>query len=261
MPSAAVLAIHDLTIRYGPSIAVDGLCLEVRRGEVVGLLGPNGSGKSSTIAAVAGLLTPHEGDVRVLGLCHRTDPLACRRAIGLVPQELAFYEDLSAQANLSFFGRLYGMRGRHLRQRVAEALDFVCLAERASCPARTLSGGMQRRLNLACALLHEPALLLLDEPTVGLDVQSRDAIFSSLRALRARGHALVFTTHHLEEAERLCDRVTILDRGRLVAAGTVAELCRGWDAPGWRLDGPHGRRGRPADLERVYRELTGGAPA
>src|SRR5262249_50859189 len=160
--------------------------------------------------------------------------------------ELAFYDDLSAEANLSFFGRLYGLRGRELRRRVADALAFVRLADRASCPARTLSGGMQRRLNLACALPHEPALLPLDQPTAGPDGQSRDAIFASLRALRERGHALVFTTHHLEEAERLCDRVAILDRGRLVAAGTLAELCRGPEVPGWRLDGPHRLRGRPA---------------
>jgi ABC-2 type transport system ATP-binding protein len=259
--TSAVLAIHDLTIRYGPFVAVDGLCLEVHCGEVFGLLGPNGSGKSSTLSAVAGLLSPDEGEVRILGRCQREDPLGCRRFVGLVPQELAFYEELSPLANLSFLGRLYGLRGRLLRRRVAEALEFVQLTDRAGQPARTLSGGMQRRLNLACALLHEPALLLLDEPTVGLDVGSRDAIFASLRALRDSGRALVFTTHHLDEAEQLCDRVAIMNRGRLVGAGTLAELCAGWAVPGWRTDGSHWRRGgqapRPADLERVFRELTG----
>ncbi|MGL4552884.1 MAG: ABC transporter ATP-binding protein, partial [Gemmataceae bacterium] len=170
-----------------------------------------------------------------------------------VPQELALYDELTARQNVRFFGRLYGLSGRALERRADEVLGFVRLTEYADRPARTFSGGMQRRLNLACALLHRPRLLLLDEPTVGIDIQSRDAIFASLRDLAADGAALVFTTHHLEEAELLCDRVGIMDGGRLLAVGTVAELCRGVPA-GWRLDGPHGRG---AGLERVFLELTG----
>jgi ABC-2 type transport system ATP-binding protein len=257
MAGTNVLSLRDVTLRYGDFVAVDALCLEVGRGEVFGLLGPNGSGKSSTLSAVAGALRPAAGVIVVAGRREADDPLAYRRNIGLVPQELALFEELTAQDNLLFFGRLYGLGGPELRRRVAEALDFVGLHEQARRPVRTLSGGMQRRLNLACALLHRPALLLLDEPTVGLDVRSRDAIFDNLRALRDAGTALVFTTHHLEEAELLCDRIAIMDRGRLRAAGTLAELCAELPPragrPHWRLDPAHG----PATLERVYLELTG----
>jgi ABC-2 type transport system ATP-binding protein len=180
---------------------VDALCLEVAGGEIFGLLGPNGCGKSTTLSAVAGARTPDAGVIRVAGLRERDDPVGYRRRLGLVPQELAFYEDLSASENLTFFGRLYGLGGRVLRRRVEAALELVRLGGQARCSPRTFSGGMQRRLNLACALLHKPLLLLLDEPTVGLDVQSREAVFAALRELRDEGCAVVFTTHHLAEAE------------------------------------------------------------
>jgi ABC-2 type transport system ATP-binding protein len=241
MSPAPVLTLQEVTIRFGDVVAVASLSLEVRRGEIFGLLGPNGSGKSSTIAAIAGALAPVAGRIEVLRLCLASHPLEYRRHIGLVPQELAFYEDLSAEDNLLFFGRLYGLSGQRLRRRVSDALEMVCLGEQARGVVRTWSGGMQRRLNLACALLHEPALLLLDEPTVGIDLPSRQAIFSSLRALRAAGRALVFTTHHLEEAEQLCDRLVIMDRGRLRALGPVGELCAA-------------NRG---NLEQLFLELTG----
>jgi ABC-2 type transport system ATP-binding protein len=254
MARAIVLSLHDVTIRYGPLVAVAALSLDVHVGEVFGLLGPNGSGKSSTLAAIAGLLTdPHAltaGAIRVAGRRERDDPLAYRRHLGLVPQELALFDELTAEDNLLFFGRLYGLAGRALRSRVAHALSFVRLTELARRPVRTLSGGMQRRLNLACALLHEPELLLLDEPTVGLDIESRDAIFASLRALRDQGRALVFTTHHLEEAEQLCDRIGIMERGRLVAVGTLAELWTQLKA----------ETHRPS-VEHVFRELTGRSAA
>jgi ABC-2 type transport system ATP-binding protein len=255
-----VLSLQDVTIRYGAAVAVDTLCLEVRRGEVFGLLGPNGCGKSSTLAAVTGLLTPAAGVIRIEGRRENDDPPGYRRRFGLVPQELAVYEELTAEGNLSFFGRLYGLGGRDLRRKVAGALRFVGLNGEASRPVRTLSGGMQRRLNLACALLHEPPLLLLDEPTVGLDVPSREAIFARLRRLRDRGCALVFTTHHLEEAEQLCDRVGIMDRGRLVAEGTLGELgVSPSEESQWGNDSPRPAvRPRPARrLERVFLELTG----
>ncbi|HZY88195.1 MAG TPA: ABC transporter ATP-binding protein [Gemmataceae bacterium] len=242
MPTPPVLSLQNVTLRYGDTVAVDALCLEVRRGEIFGLLGPNGCGKSTTLAAIAGALVPAAGVIRVAGVEERADALAYRRHVGLVPQELALYEELTAEDNLLFFGRLYGLRGRDLRRRAGQALDFVRLADRARHRVRTLSGGMQRRLNLACALLHGPPLLLLDEPTVGIDPQSREAIFASLRSLRDRGTTLVFTTHHLEEAEQLCDRVGIMDRGRLVAVRTLDETYAA-----------------PPRLERVFLELTGRA--
>jgi ABC-2 type transport system ATP-binding protein len=263
MLSTPVLSLLDVTLCYGSVIAVDGLCLEVNGGEVLGLLGPNGCGKSTTLSAIVGALTPATGEIRVRGCRERDDPLGYRRQIGLVPQELALFDELTAEQNLLFFGRLYGLGGTSLRRRVSEVLDFVRLTEQALRCVRTLSGGMQRRLNLASALLHDPALLLLDEPTVGLDVQSRDAIFASLRLLRQRGCALVFTTHHLEEAELLCDRIGILDRGQLIALGTLAQLGaqlpeEDEPIPGWRSDPPHQEPApRGARLERVFLELTG----
>jgi ABC-2 type transport system ATP-binding protein len=259
MPTPPVLSLHDVTLRYGDTVAVDGLSLEVGRGEIFGLLGPNGCGKSTTLAAVAGALAPAAGVIRVAGVEERADPLAYRRLAGLVPQELALYEELTAEDNLLFFGRLYGQRGRDLLRRAGAALEFVRLECRARQRVCTLSGGMQRRLNLACALLHEPPLLLLDEPTVGIDPESREAILASLRRLRDRGTALVFTTHHLEEAEQLCDRVGILDRGRLVALGTPDDLAGAWPGGWMRRDRAHRDDRRGPGLERLLLELTGRA--
>jgi len=253
-----VLALEHLTIQYGDFTAVEDLCLGVAAGEIFGLLGPNGSGKSSTIAAIVGDRPRAGGFIQVAGRCERQDPLGYRRHLGLVPQELALLEDLSAEQNLRFFGSLYGLSPSVLRKRSREVLSFVRLSDQGRRGVRTFSGGMQRRLNLACALLHQPALLLLDEPTVGIDIQSREAIFACLRDLRDRGTAMVFTTHHLEEAEQLCDRIGIMDRGRLIASGTVTELCE--SVNGWRVDPPHvGQRSGPRGprLERVFLELTG----
>jgi ABC-2 type transport system ATP-binding protein len=278
MPKPIVLSLQNVTLRYGAAVAVDGFSLEVHAGEIVGLLGPNGSGKSSTLSAIAGTLSPSTGEIRVGGIVEREEPLAYRRLIGLVPQELALFQDLTALDNLLFFGRLYGLKGRDLKASVARALEFVRLADHARVRPSRFSGGMQRRLNLACALLHEPALLLLDEPTVGLDPQSREAIFPSLRALRGRGCALIFTTHHLEEAEQLCDRLAIMDHGRLLALGTLEELHAEqpsgyvWPDPlePDRIGGAAGsnRKARPArressarpSLEQVFLELTGRSP-
>ena len=253
-----VLSIESLRLCYGSFCAVEQLSLEVWPREVFGLLGPNGSGKSSTLSAIMGMHAPCAGHIRVMGYAEAEEPLLYRQQIGLVPQELALYEELSARANLSFFGKLYGLHGRSLRERVEEVLEFIQLREWADRSPRTFSGGMKRRLNLGCALLHRPRLLLLDEPTVGIDIQSREAIFRALRELRAMGSALVLTTHHLEEAEQLCDRVGILDRGRLLASGTVDELSRDCDAVpvGWRLDGRYDCPSGPR-LERVFLELTG----
>jgi ABC-2 type transport system ATP-binding protein len=263
MVHVPALSLCDVTLRYGLAVAVNGLSLEVLCGEVLGLLGPNGSGKSTTLSAIVGALAPAAGEIRVAGRREADDPLAYRRQIGLVPQELALFDELTAEQNLLFFGRLYGLAGCGLRRRAGEVLGLVCLSEHARRPARTLSGGMQRRLNLACALMHEPALLLLDEPTVGLDVQARDAIFATLRLLREQGCALVFTTHHLEEAELLCDRIGILDGGRLLALGTLAELGaalprKDGASRTWRADPAHAAPDPcGARLERVFLELTG----
>lgn len=250
----AVLSLEHVTLRYGEFAAVAELSLSVPAGVIYGLLGPNGSGKSTTLAAIAGEHRCAEGVIHVAGHTAAREPMAYRRLLGLVPQEIALFEELTAEQNLTFFGRLYGLRGQTLSHRVEDVLGFVRLREQARRPARTYSGGMKRRLNLACAILHEPRLLLLDEPTVGLDIQSREALFACLRQLRDAGTAMVFTTHHLEEAEELCDRVGIIDHGRLLTEGTPRELCE--VLPRWRLDGPHAPAPRQG-LERVFLDLTG----
>lgn len=209
--------------RYGTRTAVDGLSLHVRRGEVLGLLGPNGAGKSTTVAMAAGVIAPDAGTVRLDGDGDPQRP-ADRARIGVAPQALALYEALSGEANLRFFGAIYDLHGAGLDNRVRWALDFVGLAPRAGDAVATYSGGMKRRLNLAAALVHDPELLLLDEPTVGVDPQSRNALFDNIEALRRDGHTVVYTTHYMEEAVRLCDRIAIVDQGRLLALGTLDQL-------------------------------------
>ncbi len=219
-----MIHIDSVRKQFGDTLALDGLSLQVRPGEVFGLLGPNGAGKSTTMALLTGLLAPDAGQVSVLG----GDPAepARRARIGLAPQALALYSALSGRENLAFFARLYGLRGARLEQRVDFALDFVRLGERQHDRAGAYSGGMQRRLNLAAAIVHDPELVLLDEPTAGVDPQSRNALFDSVLALKAQGRTVVYTTHYMEEVERLCDRVAIIDRGRVLAVDTVAGLLR-----------------------------------
>ena len=207
---------------YGPRRVVQQVSLQLPAGRITGLLGPNGAGKSTTVAMLAGLLQPDAGTL-VLSP-GAASPAAYRARIGLVPQDLALYEDLPARANLALFGALYGLRGALLQQRIQQALALVGLAERAQDKPATFSGGMKRRLNIACALVHDPDILLFDEPTVGVDPQSRNAIFDNLEALRDRGKALLYTTHYMEEAERLCDTVVVMDQGRVVAQGDQATL-------------------------------------
>ena len=219
-----MLEARDLWKSYGEATAVAGVSLAAAAGEIVGLLGPNGAGKSTTVAMLCGLLRPDRGTVALDGVPVGDDASATKRRIGLVPQEIALHEDLSAIGNLRLFGALYGVGGELLRERCAAALDLVGLAERAGAKPATFSGGMKRRLNLACALVHDPDVLILDEPTVGVDPQSRNAIFANLEALRDRGKALVYTTHYMEEVERLCDRIVIVDHGRIVAADTLDGL-------------------------------------
>jgi len=219
-----MLEARDLWKSYGEATAVAGVSLAAAAGEIVGLLGPNGAGKSTTVAMLCGLLRPDRGTVALDGRPVGDDTSAAKRRIGLVPQEIALHEDLSAIGNLRLFGALYGVGGELLRERCAAALDLVGLAGRAAAKPATFSGGMKRRLNLACALVHDPDVLILDEPTVGVDPQSRNAIFANLEALRDRGKTLVYTTHYMEEVERLCDRVVIVDHGRIVAADTLEGL-------------------------------------
>lgn len=202
--------------------ALDGLSLAIRPGSFFGLLGPNGAGKSTLIAILCGLLAPTRGTVRITG----HDPRAVKSEIGLVPQDLALYPTLTARENLEFFGRMQGLRGARLRRRIDDCLAIARLADRADRRAETYSGGLKRRLNLVIGLIHEPRLLVLDEPTVGIDPQSRHFIHESLRQLHASGMTLVYSTHYMEEAEQLCDDLAIIDHGRILARGTIAELLR-----------------------------------
>jgi ABC-2 type transport system ATP-binding protein len=219
-----VLECSGLTRRFGDRLAVDGVSLRVNPGETYGLLGPNGAGKSTTIRMVCGLLTPDSGTVVVAGHAMRGAALDARRLIGLVPQDVALYPDLTGRENLRFFGRMYRLSGSRLAKRVAEVLDLVDLTDRADERVESYSGGMRRRLNIAAGLLHRPTLLVLDEPTVGVDPQSRHAILESVSGFGAAGMAVLYTTHYMEEAERICDRVGIIDHGRLIAEGTQREL-------------------------------------
>jgi len=224
--TAPLLEARDLTKSYSGRPAVSGVSLALAPGEIFGLLGPNGAGKTTTVSMLCGLLPPDSGTVLVAGRAISGDADPAKRQIGLVPQEIALYDELSALANLRFFGALYGLGGAALKSAIGAALDLVGLADRARDLVKTMSGGMKRRLNLAGALLHDPAVLLLDEPTVGVDPQSRNAIFDNLEELRRRGKALLYTTHYMEEAERLCDRIAIVDSGQVIAEGTLRELLK-----------------------------------
>ena len=225
-----MLEARGLCKSYGDRSVVTDLSLAVGAGEIVGLLGPNGAGKSTTVAMLCGLVGADRGQVFVGDASDRVelrdDSLDAKQRIGVVPQELSIYENLGAAANLKLFGAVYGLSGALLAERVDAALTLVGLADRAKDKPNTFSGGMKRRLNIAAALVHDPDVLLLDEPTVGVDPQSRNAIFDNLEELRRRGKALLYTTHYMEEAERLCDRVVIMDHGQVVASDTLAGLYR-----------------------------------
>jgi ABC-2 type transport system ATP-binding protein len=211
---------------YGSVTAVDGISLRAEKGETVGLLGPNGAGKTTAISIIAGLTRPDSGEVLIEGRALKGDTDPAKRKIGLVPQDIALYDELPARENLQFFAALYNLDGAKAKHAIADALDLVGLSDRAKDKAGTFSGGMKRRLNLAAALLHDPQILLLDEPTVGVDPQSRNAIFDNLETLKARGKTLVYTTHYMEEAERLCDRLIVIDNGKVIADDTLHGLYR-----------------------------------
>jgi ABC-2 type transport system ATP-binding protein len=224
--SEPILVAQDLKKSFGDFQAVKGVSLEVARGEVFGLLGPNGAGKTTTISMLTGLLDPTDGQVAVDGLDLKTHTNEVKAKMGLVPQEMALYMTLSARQNLIFFGRIYGLRGKELRQRVDEVLEMIGLTERADEAIDKYSGGMKRRVNIGAGLLHTPQILFLDEPTVGVDPQSRNAIFESVEALNRAGMSVIYTTHYMEEAQRLCHRVAIVDEGKLIALDTPTALIR-----------------------------------
>jgi ABC-2 type transport system ATP-binding protein len=219
-----MLKLDHLTKRYGSLTALDDVSLEIAPGEFFGLLGPNGAGKSTLMSLVAGLRRPDAGTLSLDGAVLTAADAAGRAALGLVPQSIALYQELSAAQNLDIFGRLYGLRGAPLRGRIDEALAAVQLNDRRKDQVKTFSGGMQRRLNLAAALLHRPKLLLCDEPTVGVDPQSRNAIFEYLERLNRAGLTIIYSTHYMEEATRLCSRIGIIDHGKILALGSLDEL-------------------------------------
>jgi linearmycin/streptolysin S transport system ATP-binding protein len=220
---AVALAARALRKSYGSTVAVDGISFDVRRGETFGLLGPNGAGKSTTIHLLVGALRPDAGEVRIDG---DGDPTVAevRRRVGVAPQALALYEEMTGEENLTLFARLQGLCGARLAERVDWALRFAGLADRRKDRVKAYSGGMKRRLNLACALVHDPPVLLLDEPTAGVDPQSRNHLFEAIEGLKEKGRTILYTTHYMEEAERLCDRVAIVDHGKVLAIDDVDAL-------------------------------------
>lgn len=232
--------VSQVVKRYGNKVSVDHLNLNIGKGEIFGLLGPNGAGKSTTINMIVGLLEPDQGEIQIDGLSIQKNPMEVKRSIGLVPQDIAVYENMSASDNVSFFGKLYGLRGAMLKERVYESLAFVGLEDRGKELPRTFSGGMKRRLNIACAIMHRPKLIIMDEPTVGIDPQSRNHILESVRALNEMGSTIIYTSHYMEEVSAICDRVAIVDQGHVIASGTQAEL-----------------QSRVADHEKIVMELTG----
>ena len=218
-----MITADNLKKRYGDVVALDGVSFEVQKGETFGLLGPNGAGKTTVVKLLCGLLRPDGGTVSLDG---KTDPTVTRvrLSLGVVPQALAIYEELSAEENLRFFGKTYGLSGRKLKDRVSNCLEIAGLKQRGKDRVSKYSGGMKRRLNMVCSLLHEPMLLLLDEPTVGVDPQSRNLIFDTIEAMKEQDRTIIYTTHYMEEAQRLCDRVAILDHGKILDMDTVDNL-------------------------------------
>jgi ABC-2 type transport system ATP-binding protein len=219
-----MIEVEQLRKQYGDLTAVHNVTLTARPGEIFGLLGPNGAGKTTTIGCISTLLVPSGGVIRVMGHDVVKEGVEARRSMGVVPQEIALYDDLSAEENLSYWGGAQGLHGRELRDRIREVLDLTGLLDRAKEPIKRFSGGMKRRLNFACGIVHRPKVLLLDEPTVGVDPQSRVRLLELVREQARAGACVLYTTHYMEEAESLCDRLAIVDHGRIIAQGTLSEL-------------------------------------
>lgn len=220
----AIAVLTDVVKRYEGKLTVDHVNMTIEEGEIFGLLGPNGAGKSTTISMICGLLKIDGGDIVIDGLPVSSKSLEVKKRIGLVPQELALYDTMTAADNVTFFGRLYGLRGKLLKERVDEALAFTGLSDRAKEKPSTFSGGMKRRLNIACAIMHRPKLIIMDEPTVGIDPQSRNHILESVKELNRLGSTIIYTSHYMEEVAAICDRVAIMDKGHIIACGTEKEL-------------------------------------
>jgi len=221
-----ILVARDLRKTYGENEAVKGVSFEIKAGEIFSLLGPNGAGKTTTISMLSGLIAPTAGDADIAGHSIVRDSLRVRERIGVVPQEIALYDDLTARENLTFWGQMYGLSGGRLKTRIAAVLEQIGLSDRANERIKTYSGGMKRRVNIGVGLLHEPQLLFMDEPTVGIDPQSRRAILDTVKALNTQGMAVLYTTHYMEEAAELSDRVGIIDHGKMIALGTQRELAQ-----------------------------------
>jgi len=219
-----MLEVQNLAKKYGTFAAVKGITFDIQEGEIFSLLGPNGAGKTTTISMLSTLYTPSGGDARIAGQSVTRDPMQVRKLIGVVPQDLALYEDLSARENLAFWGQMYNLSGKTLKTRIDEVLEQIGLSDKANLRIKTYSGGMKRRVNIGVGLLHKPRLLFMDEPTVGIDPQSRRAILDSVKALNQQGMTVLYTTHYMEEAQELSNRVGIIDHGELIALGTQAEL-------------------------------------
>ncbi len=219
-----VLEINNLTKKFGDFIAVDNMSLTIKEGEIFGFLGSNGAGKSTTINMIAGLLRSNEGEIKILGKNIANNSKFAKMNIGIVPQDLAIYEDMTANENIRFFAGLYGLRGAELKDRVEEALEFVGLLDKQKNFPKNFSGGMKRRLNIACAIAHRPKLIIMDEPTVGIDPQSRNYILNSVRKLNEMGCTVIYTSHYMEEVEEICSRIAIVDHGKVIAEGTKEQL-------------------------------------
>jgi ABC-2 type transport system ATP-binding protein len=220
------IEVQNLHKHFGEIRAVDGVSFDVEQGEIFSLLGPNGAGKTTTISMLSCLLHPEEGDARVLGHSIRKDPMGVKSVLGVVPQEIALYEDLSARENLTFWGKMYGLRGARLKQREDEVLEIIGLTDRAKDYIKKYSGGMKRRVNIGIALLHRPQVIYMDEPTAGIDPQSRRSILDSVLKLKDEGTTVLYTTHYMEEAQELSDHIAIMDYGKLIANGTHEELVK-----------------------------------
>lgn len=219
-----ILSIKNLEKKYGDFIAVDNISLDVNEGEVFGFLGPNGAGKSTTINIISGLIKSNSGEIEIFNKQLKRFEKEIKKKVGVVPQSLAIYEDLSAEENIEFFASIYGLKGVALKESVEYALEFTGLTEHRKTKAKNFSGGMMRRLNIACGIAHKPKLVIMDEPTVGIDPQSRNHILESVKKLNREGCTIIYTSHYMEEVENICDRIAIIDKGKIIAEGTKEEL-------------------------------------